>query len=64
MRSLLVAKLVRVFAPLAMITMGIETKLGHMDDYIWVPALVNLMLLYMFIMSFAIIDEYKKEQKP
>lgn len=63
MKPITIAKLVRVFAPIAMITLAIETKLGHMDEFIWVPALVNIMLLYMFIVSWSLIDEYKKEQQ-
>jgi hypothetical protein len=64
MKPINIARMVRVFAPLAMLTIGLEVKLGNMDDYMWVAALVNLMLLYMFIMSFAIIDEYKKHENP
>jgi hypothetical protein len=64
MKPINVARFLRVFAPLAMLTIGFEVKLGHMDDYMWVAALVNLLMLYIFIMSWSLIDEYKKEQKP
>lgn len=56
--------MVRVFAPLAMIILAIEVKLGHMNDIMWETTIMSIVLLCVFILSWAIIDEYKKHENP
>jgi len=63
MKPINIARFVRVFAFLALITLAIQVKLGNMDDYMWVAVWVSLMLLYMFVVSFQLIAEHKKEQQ-
>lgn len=63
MKPINVARFMRVFSFVAMMTLAIEVKLGHLDDNMWVFPLVSLVLLYMHIVSWSLIDAYKKEQQ-
>lgn len=46
-----------------MMTLALEVKLGHFDECMWVFPLVSLVLLYMHIVSWSLIDEYQQEQQ-
>lgn len=63
MKPINVAKFLRVFSFVAMMTLALEVKLGHFDECMWVFPLVSLVLLYMHIVSWSLIDEYQKEQQ-
>lgn len=63
MKPINVARFLRVFAFVALITLGIEVKLGHADDCMWVFPLLAFLLLYMFIISNSLIEQYKQDER-